>query len=123
MARLVFCALLFLPLVARADMEPGNWELTVTAAVAGMGSMPPSTRTQCLSPADARDPSRVFGANDNPGCSFTNQRDTGSEFTFTVSCTKPLKVSGFRQFVCIEPTTPQFRRCGACADQPAPVDR
>ncbi len=78
---------------ARADLQPGNWELTVSATLAGVGAMPSQTRTQCLRAEDARDPSRLFGGA-GAGCSFSNQRDTGSDFSFDVSCTGAVPVSG-----------------------------
>ncbi len=78
---------------AQADLQPGNWELTVSATLAGVGAMPAQTRTQCLRAEDARDPSRVFGGA-GAGCTFSNQRDTGSDFSFDVSCTGAVPVSG-----------------------------
>ena len=94
MTRLVPLLLVLVPLAAAADMEPGNWQLTVSAGVAGAAPMPAQTRTQCLKPEDARDPSNVFGPNSDPNCSFSNKNDSGSVFSFTVSCTGAVPVNG-----------------------------
>ena len=87
---------LFLALVAgaaRADVQEGNWELTLTASIEGMpGNMAPMTQTKCITREDARDPSRLIGA--GAGCQFSNKRDTGSEITFDVVCTGQVPMSG-----------------------------
>jgi len=77
---------------AFADVEPGNWELTVTTVVEGMpGAMAPVTRSRCITPDEARDPSRLTGGAE---CQFSNRRDSGSEITFDVSCGGPLPMRG-----------------------------
>ena len=92
--RLAFAVLLLAPLAARADLRAGSWELTVSAGVAGAPPMAAQTRTQCLRAEDARDPGRVFGPNTDPNCSFSDKSDNGSEFSFTVSCTGPIPITG-----------------------------
>ena len=78
---------------ARADVQEGNWQLTVTASVEGMpGGVAPITQTRCITREDARDPSRLIGA--GAGCQFSNKRDTGSEITFDVVCTGQVPMSG-----------------------------
>ena len=90
----IFCSLF--PLAARADVEPGNWELSVTSQMPGMAQpIGPIVQTQCMTPEDARDPSRVL----KPGagsCEFSNRRDSGSVLTFDVSCSGqfPMRGSG-----------------------------
>ena len=77
---------------ALADVEAGNWELTVTVSVDGMpGPMAPVTRARCISPAEARDPSQLLGGAE---CQFSNRRDSGSEITFDVSCSGPVPMHG-----------------------------
>ena len=79
---------------ALADIEPGNWELTVTTAVDGMpGSLAPVTRARCITLEEARDPSRLTGGAE---CEFSNRRDNGSEISFDVSCggQVPMRGSG-----------------------------
>ena len=44
---------------------------------------------QCLSEADARDPSRVLGGVSNPGasaCSYSNKSYSGNTFSFAMQC-------------------------------------
>ena len=93
--RLLVLALLFLPPAARgADPEPGNWELTVTTQMDGMAQpVGPIARTQCLTAADAQNPSKVL----NPGsgsCEFTNRRESGATYSFDVSCTGAFPMTG-----------------------------
>ena len=78
--------LLALPLAARADIDPGNWELQVSTQMQGAPEPLSLATTRCLTAEDARDPSRVFGATPGSGCEFTNRQDTGSLFTFDVVC-------------------------------------
>jgi len=94
-ARLLVLALLLAPAGAwPADPEPGNWELTVTTQMEGLPQpIGPIARTQCLSAADAQDPSRVL----NPGsgnCEFSNRRESGGTFTFDVSCSGAFPMTG-----------------------------
>ena len=78
---------------ARADVQEGNWEMTVSATVEGMpGAMAPITQTRCITREDARDPSRLIGA--SAGCQFSNKRDTGSEITFDVTCSGKVPMQG-----------------------------
>jgi hypothetical protein len=78
--------LLVFSLNARADVEPGNWEISATTQLQGIKEPTSFVQTRCLSPEDARDPSRLFGSSPGLGCEFTNRNDTGSVFTFNVSC-------------------------------------
>ena len=91
MRKLCF-ALLTAATPALADVEAGNWELTVTVTVEGMpGAMAPVTRARCISPEEALDPSRLTGGAE---CQFSNRRDSGSEITFDVSCGGPVPMRG-----------------------------
>lgn len=87
---LVFC----LPALARADLQPGNWEMSVTTQFEGMpNAMGPMVQTQCFTAADVRDPQKVLGTATS-GCEFTNQRDTGSEFSFELQCNGQIQMQG-----------------------------
>jgi hypothetical protein len=78
---------------AHADVQAGNWEMTVTTSVEGTaGGMAPVTQTKCISREDARDPSRLIGS--GAGCTFSNKRDTGSQITFDVTCTGQVPMTG-----------------------------
>lgn len=73
--------------VALAGVAPGNWEFTVDVSVSDSAtSSGPIVTTRCISEADARDPQRVLAETGSSGCAFSNSRDTGSEYTFTVEC-------------------------------------
>jgi len=79
---------------ALADIEAGNWEMTVTTQIDGMpGGVPPVTRSRCVTREEARDPSKLVGGAD---CEFSNRRDSGSEITFDVACggQVPMRGSG-----------------------------
>ena len=77
---------------ALADIEPGDWELTVATEIDGMpGGMAPVTRARCLSQEEARDPSRLVGGAD---CQFSNRRDSGSVVSFDVACGGQLPMRG-----------------------------
>ncbi len=74
-----------------ADLSPGLWEITVDSRVAAAPNLStgPLKLTQCLSAADARDPSRVLGGVSNPGasgCAYSNKTDSGGTFSFTMRC-------------------------------------
>jgi hypothetical protein len=74
-----------------ADVSPGSWEITLETRVPAEPAFapPPFSLTQCLTEADARDPSRVLGTASNPGataCNYTDQSYSGNTFTFSMQC-------------------------------------
>jgi len=74
-----------------ADISPGLWEITLDARVSSMPNLSsgPLKLMQCLSPADAQDPSRVLGGMSNPGasgCTYGDKSYAGNTFTFTMQC-------------------------------------
>src|SRR5712692_1580097 len=78
-------------LALAADVSPGSWEITMETRVpAEPGFAPPPFQiTQCLTDADARDPSRVLGGVSNPGatgCSYSDQSYSGNTFSFSMQC-------------------------------------
>ena len=79
-----------------AEVSPGNWEITVTMRVPGVPqAFGPHSRNQCLQASDTKDPGRVFGALPGAGtCQFGNRNDTGSRYSFTVSCGGAIPMSG-----------------------------
>jgi Protein of unknown function (DUF3617) len=93
-------AALLAPVVAAADnIQPGNWEFTVDVHAQGLGAFQPKpgpiTQTRCISAEEAANPAKVLGdAGARGECQFSNQRDTGSEFTFDVQCTGRIPVRG-----------------------------
>jgi hypothetical protein len=98
--RKLLLAALFAPALAAADnIEPGNWEFTVDVHAEGLGAFQPKpgpiVNTRCISAEQAANPAKVLGdAGARGECQFSNQRDTGSEFTFDVQCTGRIPVHG-----------------------------
>lgn len=95
MRHLLF-ALGLVMLPAHADIEPGNWEISASTTVQGIKEPVSMVQTRCLTTEEARDPSRLFGSSSGAKCQFTNRNDTGSVFTFEISCNAqpPLRGSG-----------------------------
>lgn len=88
--------LLVFSAAARADVQPGNWEVSATTQVPGSDkpmTMQPATR--CVTAEDAKDPTRLLGQSAR-NCEFSNRRDTGSTLSFDVACKGqvPMKGSG-----------------------------
>ena len=77
-----------------AGVEPGNWELSLVTMMTGQPKPAAVTQTRCLTNADAGDPSRVVGGSQSGTCEFTNKHDSGTVFTFDVSCTGALPMKG-----------------------------
>lgn len=74
-----------------ADITPGLWEITLESRVADSpGFAPPAAKsTQCFTPQDAKDPSRIVGQVATPGatgCDYTERNYTGNTFTFAMKC-------------------------------------
>lgn len=92
--------LVLLPLAiispAWADIDPGNWELTATTEMQGIKEPATFKQTRCLTPEDARDPSRLFGPSPGATCQFVNRQDTGSVLTFEIECNagQPIRGTG-----------------------------
>ncbi len=73
------------------DISPGSWQLSMETRVPSEpGFAPPAfSITQCLTDADARDPSRVLGGVSNPGasgCKYTDKSYAGNTFSFAMQC-------------------------------------
>jgi hypothetical protein len=86
----VFAAFLAAPAGA-ADITPGLWEISMESrSPATPGFTPPPFKlSQCITPADAKDPSRVLGQVANPGatnCTYGERNYSGNTLTFTMKC-------------------------------------
>jgi hypothetical protein len=93
------------PFALAADVSPGSWEITMETRVpAEPGFAPPPFQiTQCLTDADARDPSRVLGGVSNPGatgCTYSDKSYSGNTFSFSMQCggSYAIKASGRLSF-------------------------
>jgi len=74
-----------------ADLAPGLWEITLETRIeAQPGFTPePFRLTQCLTAAQAKDPSALLGGLANPGasgCTYTNKSFSGNTFRFSMQC-------------------------------------
>jgi hypothetical protein len=93
---LLCLALLGVPVGALADEPlPGLWELTLETRVPAEPGFeaPPQTISQCLTEADARDPSKVLGPLASSGgsdCRYTQSGYQGNVFRFVLQCASPL---------------------------------
>lgn len=91
--KILIASTLVLPLAAAAQVQPGNWELTVTSQMQGMDKpIGPLSKTQCFTDEDTRDPGRVLGT--GGGCQFSNRQQSGDLYTFDVKCGGALPMSG-----------------------------
>ncbi len=92
--RAIAPALLAAAIPARAlaaDLSPGLWEITLETRVAAQPGFTPEPfhLKQCLTAADARDPSALLGGIANPGasgCSYSDKSYSGSTFRFSMQC-------------------------------------
>src|SRR4051812_37875200 len=100
MQKWILAAAMAIPFATQAaPIEPGNWEFTVDVHAEGLGAFQPKpgpiVQTRCISPEQAANPAKVLGdAGARGECQLSNQRDTGSEFTFDVQCTGQIPVHG-----------------------------
>ena len=102
--RLIAAALLGLgwSLLAPAEeLTPGLWEISLELQLPGAAPQTalPTRVSQCLSAADARDPSKILGAMATPGasdCRYVDKTDSGNAFHFSMECagTYQLKLRG-----------------------------
>ena len=86
----VFAAILATPCAA-ADITAGLWEINMESrSPSTPGFTPPPFKiSQCITAADAKDPSRVIGQVANPGatnCTYGERNYSGSTLTFTMKC-------------------------------------
>jgi len=94
MRRLAILLLAAFPLAPGADIQAGNWELSVTSQMPGMPQpIGPITQTKCISEADARDPSRLVSPSSG-GCEFSNKRDDGATMSFDITCSGQVPMRG-----------------------------
>jgi hypothetical protein len=81
---LTIAALLVLPATALAEhpVHDGKWEITSSMTIPGMGAVPPSTMTQCIT---KKDPVPKHDASKG-SCKVTGQNVTGSKVSWKVTC-------------------------------------
>ena len=102
--RQILALILAIPAIcsAQTSIAPGLWQITVQTGSAAV-AMPPIQVNQCLTAADAADPSKLLGSVANPGasgCSYSNRSYAGNMFSFAMTCegTLAIKASGSVSF-------------------------
>ena len=86
------------------SISPGLWEISLQLAAEGM---PPVQANQCLTVADAADPSKVLSGMSTPsatGCTYSEKSYSSNTFRFAMTCTGTMgiKATGVVSFT---PTT------------------
>ena len=82
--------------IAQGPMRPGRWESTMQMQMAGSPiQMPEMKNTRCVTPEDAKDPSRSLpsGPEGRGGqksdCKMSDYKVTGNTATWKMVCTSP----------------------------------
>jgi hypothetical protein len=73
------------------DMQPGNWELSVTMEMPGMAGMDkPMTVNQCIKPEDVKDPKAMAErtSKGNKSCKVSEPKLDGKTMSFDFTCDK-----------------------------------
>lgn len=78
-----------------ADVLEGQWEISLVMRVEGQ-DYGPYTRQQCITKADAQNPSKIFAEADS-GCEYINKRYFGNQFSFNVRCNAGIPLTGIGQ--------------------------
>ena len=79
---------------SQSPMRPGNWQVTVTMNMPGMGAMPPMTQTQCVTAAMLKDPQgAVPKGPDGSDCKMSDYKFTANTATYKLTCTKPMEMT------------------------------
>jgi hypothetical protein len=75
------------PLGAAAQtMEPGEWQFTGTMTSPMLPKPQVVTRTECISKADAEDPTRFSGREQAQGCKITPVARSAENYSWTIAC-------------------------------------
>ena len=96
-ALIVVTLLLPTSCVLADDVSAGLWEISLAARVEAAPDFAPApmTVTQCLTRADARDPSKLLASVTTPDsgdCSFTERSYVGDHFRFKMQCSGALQM-------------------------------
>ena len=75
-----------LPSVSAHAMDPGEWEFRTTVSSSMMQVPQVATAVQCVTPEDARDPTRYAARNEAPGCTVKPGARTADSYEWTVAC-------------------------------------
>ncbi len=87
--------LLFSTAASAADVLEGLWEIGLVMRAEGQ-DYGPFTRQQCITQAEAQDPSVLF-AESGGGCEYVNKRYFANQFSFNVRCNAGIPLTGTGQ--------------------------
>ena len=95
---------LSLTAIAQSPRRDGNWQVTMEMSVPGMPQkMPPMTLTQCLTPEDAKDPTKLApqgGRGATPSnCKVSDYKEQGNKVTWSMRCEGDNPMTGTGEFV------------------------
>jgi len=82
---------------AAQGMEPGEWEIRTVISSSMMQVPQVATGVQCITPADARDPTR-FAVRETSGCVVKPGARSASSYSWTVSCDQGMNGAGKAKF-------------------------
>ena len=95
-AALAMFAIFTVVAIAQSPIRPGRWESTMQMQMAGSPvQMPEMKSTRCVTPEDAKDPSRSLpsGPEGRGGqksdCKMSDYKVTGNTATWKMVCTSP----------------------------------
>ncbi len=74
---------------ARADLQPGNYEMTTTVTVPGMPQPQTASQTQCMKPDEAKDPAGhlLSEMSQDGNCKLGNHQQDGNHLVADFACT------------------------------------
>ena len=84
----IFIALAAYGFPALAQMTPGEWEFTSTMTSAMLPAPQTSTVTQCITKAEAEDPTRFANRGQPQDCQMTPGARTAGTFEWAIACPK-----------------------------------
>ena len=98
-AWLAVAALFFSIPALAGQIDPGNWEFSVDVKAHGLGAFQPKpgpvVKQRCITADEAANPAKVLSDTAARGeCQFSNQHDTGSEYSFDVQCSGRVPAHG-----------------------------
>jgi len=85
-ALLIAVSIAFTLPAAAQTMQPGEWQFTTTMGTSFTPKPQTAVVTECISPEDAKDPTRFTGAEQAKGCKVTPGARSTESYSWTVSC-------------------------------------
>ena len=85
------CGVLLIGVAATAgaqqpSIRDGLWEVTTSMDMGPMGSKPPTTMQQCVTPEQAKDPASIGRGLDPSQCQISDHKVSGNTATWKLTC-------------------------------------